>query len=96
MAVRSSIFTDVSDRFVKVMTCYMVMSDEELGLNMFTEVDDNGGHVVFKGNSVTVEEIGPGRRTDLLRTSDCVRGIAYHRAKRTGSMGWESVVKFFG
>ena len=82
-------------RFIKVMLAYTMMSDEELGLNMFIKEDDVGKWIMIKGEGQAKEE-----RLDLedqpiaLQRGIVCRGTTCYRAKRQGASLPEFVVKF--
>lgn len=82
-------------RFIKVMLAYTMMSDEELGLNMFIKEDDVGKWIMIKGEGQAKEE-----RLDLedhpiaFQQAIVCRGTTCYRAKRQGLSRAEFVVKF--
>ena len=82
-------------RFIKVMLAYTMMSDEELGLNMFIKEDDVGKWIMIKGEGQAKEE-----RLDLedhpiaFQQAIVCRGTTCYRAKRQGVSRAEFVVKF--
>ena len=82
-------------RFIKVMLAYTMMSDEELGLNMFIKEDDVGKWIVIKREGQAKEE-----RLDLedqpiaFQRAIVCRGTTCYRAKRQGLSLPEFVVKF--
>ena len=83
------------NRFIKVILAYTMMSDEELGLNMFIKEDDIGKWIMIKGEGKAKEE-----RLDLddqpiaFQRAIVCGGTTCYRAKRQGVSRWEFVVKF--
>lgn len=83
------------NRFIKVILAYTMMSDEELGLNMFIKEDDIGKWIMIKGEGQAKEE-----RLDLddqpiaFQRAIVCGGTTCYRARRQGVSRWEFVVKF--
>jgi hypothetical protein len=44
------------DKFIRVMTGYTMMNDEELGLNSYIKEDETGKYIMFKGEGRTEGE----------------------------------------
>jgi len=86
---------DEPERFIRVITGYLMMDDEELGLDIFTERDVNG-------RFVTLEQDGTEKLTKLrLDPSPFVhqraiicRGTSCFLTKTPGSEGHNCVAKF--
>ncbi|KAG0133809.1 hypothetical protein HOY82DRAFT_639657 [Tuber indicum] len=70
-----------SERFVKVLAGYALMSDAELGLNTFIKHDGNGKYIVTRDPIALTKAI-------------VCWGTTCYRGKRPGSTDWEYIVKF--
>lgn len=82
-------------RFIKVMLAYTMMSDEELGLNMFIKEDDVGKWIMIKGEGQVKEErLDLGHHPIAFQRAIVCRGTTCYRARRQGVNRPEFVVKF--
>lgn len=82
-------------RFIKIMTGYTMMSDEELGMNVFIKEDKIGKYILFKGDDeVDEENLYLEDQPIAFQRAIICRGTTCYRAKRQHSKNWEFVAKF--
>lgn len=82
-------------RFIKVMLAYTMMSNEELGLNVFIQEDAVGKWIIIKGEGQAKEDrLDLGHHPIAFQRAIVCRGTTCYRARRRGADHPEFVVKF--
>jgi Fungal protein kinase len=77
------------------MAGYTLMSDDELGMNIYIKEDKAGKYIMFKGEDKAKEEnLYLEDRPIAFQRAIVCRGTTCYRAKRRDSKRWEFVVKF--
>jgi CTP:phosphocholine cytidylyltransferase-like protein len=77
------------------MAGYIIISDKELGINIYIKEDRISKYIIFKEENKAKEAklYLKGRPITFQRVI-IYRGTTYYRAKRRDSKRWEFVIKF--
>jgi Fungal protein kinase len=87
---------EVPNHFISVMTGFLGLNDDELGLDTFIQNDELGKYVLLNKNKDTEEERVYLENEPIFSRKGIVAegAMACYRAKRSHSKRWEFVAKF--
>ncbi|KAF7858906.1 hypothetical protein EAF04_008947 [Stromatinia cepivora] len=77
------------EKFVRVISGYALMSDSELGLNIFVRSDDIGRYIVARDTKIYLEE-----KPIASQKAIVCRGTTCYRGRESDSSDYKYVVKF--
>jgi hypothetical protein len=77
------------------MIGYALMSDKELGINIYIKEDKGDKYIIFKGEDKTREEkLYLEERSIVFQRVIICRRIICYRVKKQNSKCWEFMIKF--